>query len=101
MAANQKRSLWQIYPKRVDLPLLVIISAAFLLIGLNLPVLTIRKLWEKNTFSIPSGIMSLWDGQYYFLAVIVFLFSIVFPVIKLAMLVANLQGNLVNRSAIT
>ena len=55
-------------------------------VGLTLPVLTIRKIWEKNTFSVLSGIQNLYDDKQYFLAFIIFFFSIVFPVIKLCSL---------------
>ena len=86
MESNQKKSLGQLHPKRADILILVIVSAIFLFIGLNLPVLTVRKLWEKNTFSILSGIINLWNGKYYFLSVIIFFFSIIFPIVKLATL---------------
>lgn len=86
MESNQKRSLQQLHPKRTDIFILVIVSAVFLIIGLSLPVLTVRKLWEINTFSILSGIINLWKGKYFFLAVIIFFFSIIFPIFKLATL---------------
>ena len=86
MAADQKKSLQQLYPKRVDILLLIIVSAIFLIIGLNLPVLTIRKFWEKNTFSILTGIVNLWKTKYYFLSIIIFFFSIIFPIVKLGTL---------------
>ncbi len=54
--------------------------------GLSMPVLTVRKIWEKNTFSILTGITSLYDEKFYFLAFIIFFFSLVFPVTKLAAL---------------
>ncbi|OGW70993.1 MAG: hypothetical protein A2047_01315 [Omnitrophica bacterium GWA2_41_15] len=57
-----------------------------LFIGLHLPVLTVRKLWAKNTFSIISGIMNLWKDKYYFLAVIIFFFSVILPIVKLTTL---------------
>ena len=74
MAGNQKQSLQQLHPKRIDILILIVISAIFLLIGLVLPVLTVRKLWEKNTFSVLSGIANLWKQKYYFLSVIIFSF---------------------------
>lgn len=86
MTTSQKKSLQKLYPKRADILILIVISAISLFIGLNLPVLTVHKLWEKNTFSILSGIINLWKERYYFLAVIIFFFSIVFPIIKLATL---------------
>lgn len=86
MATSQKKSLQKLYPKRADILILILVSAVFLFIGLNLPILTVRKLWEKNTFSILSGILNLWKGKYYFLSAIIFFFSIVFPLIKLTTL---------------
>jgi len=86
MKSGQKKSLQQLYPKRADILILIIASAVLLFIGLKLPVLTVRKLWEKNTFSILSGIINLWHGKYYFLSVIIFFFSIIFPIIKLTTL---------------
>ena len=74
------------YPLRMDIPALIAASAAALFMGLRLPVLTVSKLWEKTTFSIPSGIGNLWHEKYYFLASLIFFFSIVFPVVKLATL---------------
>ena len=67
MKTDQKKTLQQLYPKRVDILILIIVSSVLLFIGLNLPILTVRKLWEKNTFSIISGIMNLWKDKYYFL----------------------------------
>lgn len=85
MSVN-KKSLRELYPKRVDIVVLIIASAIFLFIGFNLPVFTIRKLWERNTFSILSGITALWKERYYFLAFIIFFFSIIFPLLKLVSL---------------
>lgn len=83
MNGSSKRSLFQVHPKRLDVPLLIFASAGFLAAGLNLPILTTRKLWEKNTFSIISGITNLWDEKFYFLAAVIFFFSVVFPIVKL------------------
>ncbi len=88
LAAEPKSSLQALHPKRVDVLLLLAASAAFLVAGLRLPVLTVRKAWEKNTFSIFSGIESLYESKYFFLAAVVFFFSIVFPLVKLAALFA-------------
>ena len=81
-----KKSLCQLHPLRIDVILLMIISAVFLFIGLHTPVMTVRKLWEKNTFSIWSGVTNLWIEKYYGLAALIFFFSIVFPILKLAAL---------------
>ena len=86
MKTDQKKTLQHLYPKRIDILILIIVSAVLLFIGLHLPVLTIRKLWEKNTFSIISGIINLWKGKYYFLSFILFFFSVIFPIVKLSTL---------------
>lgn len=86
MTAEPKKTLQQLFPGRIDILVLIIVSAALLFIGLNLPVLTVRKLWEKNTFSVISGIINLWKGKYYVLSFIIFFFSVIFPVVKLVTL---------------
>ncbi len=86
MNSDQKKTLQHLYPKRLDILILIVASAVLLIIGLNTPVLTVRKLWERNTFSIISGIINLWNGKYYILASIIFFFSVVFPIVKLATL---------------
>lgn len=83
MEPNAKHSLNDLYPKRFDIGLLIIASTVLLLIGYYLPILTVRKLWETNTFSILTGIVSLWKEKYFFLAGIIFFFSIIFPTVKL------------------
>ena len=86
MKTDQKKTLQYLYPKRIDILILIIASAVLLFIGLRLPVLTVRKLWERNTFSIISGIINLWNGKYYFLSFIIFFFSVIFPIAKLVTL---------------
>ena len=83
MNISLKRSLHDLHPKRVDIPFLIIISAILLGVGLCFPVLTVRKLWETNTFSVFSGITNLWHEKYYFLSALIFFFSAIFPVVKL------------------
>ncbi len=88
MNSEPKRSLHEIYPRRFDIVLLILASAVLLLVGLKLPVLTVRKLWEGNTFSIVSGIQNLWKEKNEALAMIVLFFSVIFPVVKLVTLLA-------------
>lgn len=84
--SSSKKSLQEINPKRVDVAALILMSAIFLIVGLTLPILTVRKLWNSNTYSILTGIQNLWDEKYFVLAVIVFVFSIIFPIAKTIML---------------
>ncbi len=86
MSTGQAKSLQQIYPKRVDIVLLIFVSAALFFVALQMPVLTVRKLWETNTFSIMGGIENLWVEKNRGLAVVIYFFSIVFPIMKLATL---------------
>ena len=87
MTSGTKSSLCGSHPKRIDVPILIFASTALLVAGLRLPILTVHKLWETNTFSVLSGIINLWNGKLYFLAAVIFFFSIVFPIVKLAALV--------------
>ncbi len=81
-----ERSLQEFYPRRIDIVVMILLSAGFLVAGLMLPILTVRKLWEINTYSILSGVQSLWTEKYYGLAVIIFFFSVIFPIAKLVAL---------------
>ncbi len=82
------QSLQELNPKRVDVVILIILSIVLLIIGLTLPILTVRQLWNSNTYSILTGIQNLWQTKYYALAVIIFVFSIIFPIAKLLSLSA-------------
>lgn len=77
------KSLQELHPKRIDIVILIISSILLLIIGLTLPILTVRKLWDSNTYSILTGIQNLWQEKYCVLAVVIFVFSIVFPIAKL------------------
>lgn len=83
---NAPSSLFERHPRRWDVPLLLAAAAFLLVLGLATPVLTVRKIWATNTFSILSGIASLRREGHLFLAAVVFFFSVVFPAAKLAAL---------------
>lgn len=84
-----KQTLRQLYPRRYDIPLLIFASLVFLLLGLFLPVITLKELvFWKHTFSVLTGIVSLVSEKHYILAVIIFIFSVIFPIFKLIMLMA-------------
>ena len=82
------QSLQERNPKRIDIVILILLSIILLIIGLTLPVLTVRKLWDSNTYSILTGVQNLWQEKYYVLAVVIFTFSIIFPIAKLISLSA-------------
>jgi paraquat-inducible protein A len=81
------KSLRQRYPRRIEVPLLILLSFVLLLIALSMPLMKVEKmvLW-KNEYSVIAGVQGLWAQGQYVLASILFFFSIVFPMCKLAML---------------
>lgn len=84
-----KKSLNALYPWYTGVLIsgLIVVSALLLWMGLEFPVLTIRQMWTKNTFSILSGIRALQDEGHGGLAALLFFFSIVFPIAKLIALI--------------
>jgi paraquat-inducible protein A len=85
-----RQSLGAFYPRRYGIPVSIAGSAVLLVLGLSLPLLIVEKsvLWRhwKNTYSVFTGIVGLWDAGDHLLALIIFFFSIVFPVAKLTAL---------------
>jgi paraquat-inducible protein A len=81
------QSLRDRYPRRIEVPLLILMSFTLLLIALSLPLMKVQKmvLW-KNEYSVIAGVHGLWEQGQYALAVILFFFSVVFPIFKLAVL---------------
>jgi paraquat-inducible protein A len=64
-----------------------LLCSVLLLVGISIPMLTMTQLlFIDNQFSVISGIRTLWQQQHYGLFVIVGLFSLVVPIIKLGLL---------------
>ena len=81
------QSLRKRYPKNFLIPLGLFLSGKCLILGLFLPVITLQELvFWKTTFSVVTGIQSLFQERHYFLALIILFFSIVFPIFKLIVL---------------
>jgi len=81
------QSLQKRYPKNYLVPAGLALSGLFLIMGLFLPVITLHELvFWTTTFSVVTGINSLFQEKHYFLAFIIFFFSIVFPLFKLGVL---------------
>ncbi|MBI3315438.1 MAG: paraquat-inducible protein A [Candidatus Omnitrophica bacterium] len=75
------------YPHHLEVPLLLSAAALSLGFGLVVPIITLRELvFWKHTFSVLTGIQSLYQEKYYFLALVIFVFSVIFPVGKLTAL---------------
>lgn len=87
MATATRKSLSQIYPWRLEVPLLILASIATLIVGLCLPLMKVEKLiFWKNNYSVFTGIVSLVQENQFLLAAVLFFFSMVFPFVKLATL---------------
>lgn len=83
---EKNASLNQIYPikYRAIFIFLLLAAASLLIKGLFMPILTFKEmLWFKTTFSVFSGIQNLWQQKQPILALIILIFSIIFPTVKL------------------
>lgn len=77
-------TLGQLHPRKIYIPFLLAAAATLLVLGLFLPVITLKEMvFWKSTFSVITGIQSLFEEKHYILAGIIFLFSIIFPIFKL------------------
>ena len=87
-----KKSLLKIYPRRFEVPLLILASLGVFLVSLTLPLMRIEKkiMWKhwQNDYSVITGVKGLWSDNAYALAIILFFFSVVFPFVKLVVLSA-------------
>jgi len=67
--------------------LLLLLAAALLALGLQLPLVSVEKFYFfNNTVSLLSAVSQLWQGEERGLALLIGAFSLVFPVIKLLLL---------------
>jgi len=73
------------FPKTAKtIQLLLVITLLLFIAGVSLPILTITKLLVvSNEVSIVTGLLQLFEEQQYFIFVVIFLFSIVLPLLKL------------------
>jgi len=83
-----RRSLMERHPHHAVLvPATLLISTVLLFIGLSLPLLQTQQqfFWKKweNSYSVWAGVKALSHQGDYFLAGVLFFFSIVFPLAKL------------------
>ena len=71
------------------LGLLFVVASALLVMGWTVPIMTIRKLvFFAERISILEGSAVLWEGQNYFLFVVVIVFSVLFPALKMMLALA-------------
>jgi paraquat-inducible protein A len=80
---QSKGTIWE----HIIINCLLWISFLTLAIGIFAPVMTFKKLiFYKNTFSIHSGLVTLFKEGEYILFLIIFVFAILFPVVKIFLL---------------
>lgn len=89
MTEGRGQSLRAQFPKRVDIPILLAVSAVLLPMGLALPTVTLSKMAGISgaTYSVITGILNLAHGGNVLLALLIFTLSLIFPIVKLGMLV--------------
>ena len=73
------------FPKTAKtIQLLLVITLLLFIVGVTLPILTITKLLiVSNEVSILTGLYQLLEEQQYFIFIVIFLFSIVLPILKI------------------
>ncbi|MFN0006261.1 MAG: paraquat-inducible protein A [Planctomycetota bacterium] len=80
-------SLRQAHPRHYGTPALLVLASVLLALGLCLPLMHVEKMlfWE-NSYSVVTGVFGLAQDGQYVLATVVFFWSVVFPIAKLALL---------------
>jgi paraquat-inducible protein A len=80
-------SLWFSNKRRVDVLLMLVAASVTLYCGLSQPLISVEKaLILRTEYSVWGGVVGLWDDGDWFLAGVVFFFSFIFPIAKLALL---------------
>jgi paraquat-inducible protein A len=81
------QSLKERNPGHLEVPLMILSSFVLLLIALSMPLMKMEKMvFWKSQYSVITGARGLWEQGQYVLAIILFFFSVVFPLCKLAVL---------------
>lgn len=80
-----RASLFREHPWRFDIPLLIFAAAVTLYFGLTEPVVRLTSaFYEDSDYSVIGGLVEFWRTGDYLIGFLIFLFSGVFPVVKLA-----------------
>ena len=80
----EKQSLGELKPRHWYMPFMILSAIGLLIAGWSLPTLKLTKvIFFTSTYSIWAGITELWKAELYFLAGLIFFFSMVFPMAKL------------------
>lgn len=89
------KSLIQIFPRQaVVINILLLLALAVLIIGITEPLLTLEKMYFfENTISLFSTVIELFDQKEWFLFIIIAVFSLCIPLIKITSLLLILNLN--------
>lgn len=80
-----RASLFREHPWRFDIPLLIAAGSVTLYFGLTTPVVRLTSaFYEDSDYSVIGGLVEFWRTGDYLIGALIFLFSGVFPVVKLA-----------------
>ncbi len=94
MPQKSRKSLWQYYPNRWDIPAYLCAVLGLLITAQCLPVLAVKKfVFWKSSYSLWSGTIGLFRSGHFGLGSILFTFSILFPFAKLVILLALWCGH--------
>ncbi len=85
---NYNQFLRKIYQVETYIPIFLGLSFLLLLLGLFLPAIYLQELiFFRSTFSVITGIYDLFHEGHITLGVIIVLFSVIFPLLKLLILI--------------
>jgi paraquat-inducible protein A len=89
MTEEKALSLRKAFPRRLDISILLAVCTILLPLGLSLPTVTLSQMAgiSDTDFSVITGILKLARDGNAILALVIFSFSLVFPTIKLTMLI--------------
>ena len=91
----EKQSLRELKPRHWYIPFMILAGIGLLTAGWSLPTLKLTKaIFFTDTYSIWAGIMELWKANLHFLALLIFFFSMIFPMAKLLGLMGIWFGSL-------
>ena len=85
---NHVTTIAEQFPKTAKtIQLLLVMTLLLFIVGVSLPILTITKLLiVSNEVSILTGLYQLIEEQQYFVFIVIFLFSIVLPLLALLLI---------------
>lgn len=89
-APSRKASLMEQHPRHLFVPVALLSVTILFLVALSLPLMHAKQqfLWKRweSAYSAWSGVVALWEQNELALAAVLFVFCIVFPLVKLTVL---------------